>query len=352
MGCCQGTHGGEPYAPSAKCVPSGPYVIVDEENLSSDDVDFKTKAVRRKGLVPIEQEESAEEYWRRVTAGRPSQAALGCPPTLVIMYGTPGCGKSRALEDIVKKLGWSRTDCVHLDPDALRYYSKEYRLCLSGVHASKLPEVKEKHGSTITPAKWQSPDGQFTEDGYTVDVGGKPHFPALAMAALRSQDIVRSRMLWPHKSQEMTEDTLVDRALIKGYNVVYDTMGNEPNKFLRELLRRARSQHPYKAVVCGCFAPWAAVEARCISRATKEGRHAALPFVRKNHNLIFPRDLCERDEKDPSKEPPEKLKDGEIDTTHHYRFTEELLPGDERHLYDNSGTSIQLYLSDVIPEAS
>ena len=57
---------------------------------------------------------------------------------------------------------------------------------------------------------------------------------------------------------EMT-DAFVDRALLAGYHVVYDTMGNEPNKFMHELLRRARdlSGHSWKVVVCGCGSRYA-----------------------------------------------------------------------------------------------
>lgn len=126
-------------------------------------------------------------------------------------------------------------------------------------------------------------------------------------------------------------------------------MGNEPNKFLRELMRRARSQHAYRVVVCGCFAPWASVEARCRSRATQEGRHAAIDFVRMQHNVIFPRDLAEKVPKGAT-ELPEPLAEGKVDTTHHLKFTEELLPGDERYLFDNGGEEIRLHLHDVIVE--
>ena len=41
--------------------------------------------------------------------------------------------------------GWVATDYVELNPDALRPYSKEYRLCLSGAHAAKLDSVQEKY---------------------------------------------------------------------------------------------------------------------------------------------------------------------------------------------------------------
>ena len=189
-------------APVARALP---YLIVDEADVSSDAIDRKTKEVTRTGLVPISTNHEADRYWVRQTEGRPSGAALGRPPTLVIMYGTPGSGKSRALRALIATLGWRPSDYVHLDPDELRYYSEEYRLCLSGAHASKLPEVQQAYGASLRPATWHSPDGQFTQEGFTVDVDGRPHFPVLAMAALRSQDIVRSKMLYGPKVVEMTD---------------------------------------------------------------------------------------------------------------------------------------------------
>ena len=270
----------------AKLAADGPYLIVDEHDLASDAIDRKTKEVKRNGLVPIAAGDEAEMYWQAKTVGRKSKAERGSEPVLVIMYGTPGCGKSRALKAVVEQLGWIEGDYVHLDPDECRLYSREYRLCLSGAHAALLPEVKERFGDSLRPAVWRSPVGGFTEEGFTVDVGGVPHFPALAMAALRSQDIVRSKMLYGPKVVEMT-DALVDRALCAGYNIVYDTMGNEPNKFLRGLMRRARSQHAYRIVVCGCYAPWPMIEKRITARATKEGRHAAIDFVKMNHNGAY-----------------------------------------------------------------
>ena len=63
----------------------------------------------------------------------------------------------------------------------------------------------------------------------------------LVPAVLRSAFLGRKKMLWGHKVVEMT-DAFVDRALTAGYNVVYDTMGNEPNRFLRELMRRLVQQ--------------------------------------------------------------------------------------------------------------
>ena len=42
---------------------------------------------------------------------------------------------------------WVTTDYVELNPDALRPYSKEYRLCLCGAHAAKL-ENWRAHGQT------------------------------------------------------------------------------------------------------------------------------------------------------------------------------------------------------------
>merc|ERR1711924_287201 len=144
--------------------------------------------------------------------------------------------------------GWSQDQFVWMDPDACRTFAREYRKCLCGAHAAELPGVRARFGEKITPVTWVSPDGLFREQGYTVD----GHFLAVANSALRSQFLVRKKMLRGYKVKEMT-DAFVDRAFVAGYNVIYDTMGNEPNRFLRELMRRARSQHNYQVVVCGCY---------------------------------------------------------------------------------------------------
>jgi len=239
----------------------GPYLIVDHKDLASDKIKFnketKEKTVERAGLVKIAAGGDFDKYWQAKVAGRKTKEERATEPVLVIMYGTPGSGKSRAVKEVVKRLGWEESDFVHVDPDEMRYFSEEYRLCLSGAHAAQLPEVREKYGDSLRPAVWRSKVGGFTQEGFTVDVDGKPHFPVLAMAALRSQPFVRDHQLWGHKVLEMRDGNFVDRALLRGYHLVYDTMGNEPNKFLRELMRRARdlSGHQYRVVVCGCYAP-------------------------------------------------------------------------------------------------
>ena len=95
----------------------------------------------------------------------------------------------------------------------------------------------------------------------------------------------------------------------------------------------------------GLLAQWAAVEARCRERARKEGRYADIGWVRAQHDRIFPRDLCESDGHEWL-----RLGEGEIDTTHHHKFAPELVPGDERFLFDNSNIEPKLALHDVIPE--
>jgi len=105
-------------------------LVVDEEDAAKE-------------AVPVEPSVAAEaeQYWARVTVGTAPEAA----PRLVIMYGTPGCGKSRVLRRFLRERGWAAEQFVHLDPDALRYYSKEYRLCLCGAHAARLDSVKARN---------------------------------------------------------------------------------------------------------------------------------------------------------------------------------------------------------------
>ena len=301
-------------APSPSGKPA--YVIVDVENAAGP-IGFGKE--RRDGLLPInESENNAAEYWREVTSGR---VAGQSHPWLVVMYGTPGSGKSRALDALCEDKGWTEGDFVHLDPDALRMYSAEYRSCLSGAYAAKLPSVQAEFGDRLVPTVWRSSDGRFSEDGYTID--GK--FAALANSAIRSQGIIRKAMLWPHKQGPEMCDALTDQAYKLGYNIVYDTMGNEPNRFLRDLMGRARSQHEYKVIVCGCYAPWEAVKQRSAARAEREGRHVAEDFTYKEHAAMWPRAVAG------------EVPDGAIDTTHHDKFEVELRPGDERYLFDNSG---------------
>ena len=302
-------------------------------------VDFDNEAKPDGGAVPLEKDMGdAELFWEDITKGR-KPAAPGTRPVLVIMYGPPGSGKGKALAALYARNGWRADRFVHLDPDACRVYCREYRLGISGAHASKLESVQREYGEQLTATPWISPDGRFREEGFSVDGA----FLALKNATLRSQFLVREKMLWGHKVTQLSDEKFVDRALIRGYDCIYDTMGNEPNKFLRELMRRARSQHDYRVVVCGCYAPWETVRERGRDRAAKEGRHLDEAFAKVNFDVMFP--------------------DGQIDTTHHDKFAMpaeekylpggELRPGDERYLYDNSGHGVvpSLFRHDVTPEA-
>ena len=295
--------------------------------------DLEGEATPAGGAVPVEEDVSDSElYWDAISAGR-KPAAPGARPLLVIMYGPPGSGKTQALEALRARNGWSADRFVHLDPDACRMYCREYRLGISGAHAAKLESVQREYGERLTPTVWVSPDGKFREEGVTVDGA----FLALKNATLRSQHVVRKKMLWGHKVTEMSEASFVDRALIRGYDCIYDTMGNEPNRFLRELMRRARSQHDYRVVVCGCYAPWEAVQRRGRERAAKSGRHLDEAFARREFDNMFPKAA-------------EMAAAGRIDTTHHDKFAApveekylpapfaggELRPADERYLFDNS----------------
>ena len=309
-------------------------------------VDTEGEAGPKGGALPIDEDMSdAERYYEQVTKNKKPPTS-GVQPTLVIMYGPPGSGKTRVLEQLYQVMGRSKDDFVHLDPDRCREFSREYRKSVSGAHAAALESVKKAYGDRLKPTEWTSADGQFKEQGYTVD--GK--YLALANAALRSQFLVRKKMIWGHKVVEMT-DAFTDRALKEGYNVVYDTMGNEPNRFLRELMRRARSCHEYQVVVCGCYAPWKATRERTEKRTLASGRHVDESFAWKEYQAMFPKAA-----------EGEGLPDGEVDTTHHERFAEpdndkykpapfatgELKPGDVRYLFDNSGEAPRLHKRDAV----
>jgi hypothetical protein len=282
-------------------------------------VDLSGAATQLGGAIKIVEDlEDAEKYYDDVTKGRvPPQKPHR--PRLIIMYGPPGCGKSYALKELYRLKGWSQEEFVHLDPDECRMYCHEYRLCISGAHAAKLQSVQEEYGDRLKPTKWISPDGQFQEDGLTVD----GHYLALSSATMRSQFLVRKKMLWPHKKKEMT-DAFVDRAFVAGYHVVYDTMGKEPDKFLRELMSRARANHNYQVFVCGCFAPWEMVYSRGRMRALTTGRDVNVDFVRKEFDNMFP---CAANG---------QILPGQVDRSHHDRFEKELRDGDERFLFDHS----------------
>jgi hypothetical protein len=282
-------------------------------------VDLNEAATPLGGAIDIVEDlEDAEKYYTHVTEGRvPPQKPDR--PRLIIMYGPPGCGKSYALKELYKLKVWSPEEFVHLDPDECRMYCREYRLCISGAHAAKLQSVKEEYSDRLKPNKWISPVGQFQEDGFTVD----GHYLALSSATMRSKFLVRKKMLWPHKEEKMT-DAFVDRAFVAGYHVVYDTMGKEPHKFLRELMSRARRNHNYQVFVCGCFAPLEMVYSRCRMRALETGRHVNVDFVRKEFENMFPRAANGQ------------LLPGQVDRSHHDRFEEELREGDEMFLFDHS----------------
>ena len=136
-------------------------------------------------------------------------------------------------------------------------------------------------------------------------------------------------MLWGYQVEEVT-DAFTDRAFVQGYNVLYNTMGNEPNRFLRSLMKRAREKpHGYKVVILGSYAPWDECKRRGKSRGEEHGRHVAEGFAKREYEKMFPK--------------------GECDRTHYDKFEEELLPGDERYLFDNSthNQAPQLFAHDV-----
>ena len=216
----------------------GTYIIVDKEG--------KSHPQHGSDPIPLHHESDKEVYWQYVTAGKTPPDSR---PTLIIMYGPLGSGKSWVLEQFKKE--HNLDNYVQLDPDVLRVCSKEFRLCLSGAHAAQLHSVQRTYGGRLKPTKHVFTLGEETweEDGYTVD--GK--FLALAESAIRSQPIVRQAMLWQFQREDEMTDAFTDRAFRKGYNVIYDTMGNEPNRFLHELIKRARrNNHDYKVIVLGC----------------------------------------------------------------------------------------------------
>ena len=96
------------------------------------------------------------------------------------------------LRAFLQARGWAAEEFAHLDPDALRYYSKEYRLSLCGAHAARLDSVKARFGARLRPARWRSPVGGFVEEGVVAD----GQWLALAHAGLRSTPVVRQHMLW------------------------------------------------------------------------------------------------------------------------------------------------------------
>ena len=278
------------------------FIIVDNENAS----DPKEGA----DPIPVDMKSEKEIYWDLATQEKTPPKSE--PPTLIIMYGPPGCGKSWVLKHFAEKHDLS--NYVHLDPDILRVCSKEYRMCLSGAHAANLISVKQEYGSHMVPKKliFELGSNTWTENGFAVD--GK-HL-ALASSATRSQAVVRQGMLWGHKVQEMT-DAFTDRAFKAGYNIIYDTPGNEPNRFIQTMLERARRMHKnYKVVVVGAFAPHEECVARCIHRAQKTGRYVSEAFMTRNYDIIFPNREC--------------------DLVHFNKFEQELNEGDKRYLYDNS----------------
>jgi len=144
----------------------GTYCIVDEEDTAKEQ-------------VPPEAGEEAEEYWAHV-AGHVAGAMAERHPRLVVMFGVPGCGKSRVLQHFLQERGWAKGEFVHLDPDTLRFFSKEYRLCICGAHAARLDSVKARFGGRLRAAEWRSPVGGFVEEGVQVEAAGFPAALTLA----------------------------------------------------------------------------------------------------------------------------------------------------------------------------
>ena len=102
-------------------------------------------------------------------------------------------GKSSLVRNFLSQQGLGdEGSYVELDPDSLRFYSKEYRCCLSGAHAAKLPSVRQQYGDRLMSFPWHAPIGGFSEDGIAVaGETGEPEFClALATAATRSTPIV------------------------------------------------------------------------------------------------------------------------------------------------------------------
>lgn len=263
----------------------------------------------------------AEEYFTAATANRPCGLST---PWLVIAYGPPASGKTRTLSAFLSvRLQAKETDYVHLDPDELRYFYPEYRDCLCGTHAAKLESVRAEHGERIQPREWRSPNGRFVQQGMAVD----GEFLALSTAAVRSNQLLRDKMLWgkPQKQPDGTKkwggvgdnNCFVDRALMAGYNVVFNTIGDAPDGLLKELMFRARSQHPYTIYACGAYAPFEAVQERAQKRALESGRFVADGFLQMQYKNIFP--------------------EGEGGQLAHFnKFVDQMNEGDEVYLYDNS----------------
>ena len=153
-------------------------------------------------------------------------------------------------------------------------------MCLSGAHAATLLSVQRQYEGRMEPKELEFTLGgtSWTEPGYAVE--GK-HL-SLANSALRSQPIVRAAMLWGYKVEELT-DSFTDRAFVAGYNIVYDTMGHEPNRFLKSLIERARRCHPdYKVVIVGAYAPWEECKARCLRRGMERAASCRSRLRRRN----------------------------------------------------------------------
>ena len=243
-------------------------------------VDFENEA--GSSIAP-EQGNQADQYYEAVTRDRAPQPK----PWLIIVYGPPACGKSSVVQHFVTNVAHAQSakDYVYLDPDELRYYFEEYRLSLNGVHAAKLESVRGEFKDRLQRTQWCSPYGGFMDEGVAVDGA----FLALSSSALRTNPLVREAMLWgkghkrPDGTREwppMDDSCIIDRALIEGYNVVYDTVGDAPDGLLRELIRRARSQHDYRLLVCGIYADLEVVRKRSAMRATTQGRYVCQSWPR------------------------------------------------------------------------
>ena len=249
-------------------------------------VDFENEA--GSSIAP-EQGNQADQYYEAVTRDRAPQPK----PWLIIVYGPPACGKSSVVQHFVTNVAHAQSakDYVYLDPDELRYYFEEYRHSINGVHAAKLEAVRREFGDRLQRLEWRSPSGGFTEEGAAVEGS----FLALSSSALRTNALVRQAMLWgkgqkrPDGTREwppMDDSCIIDRVLIKGYNVVYDTVGDAPDGLLRELIRRARSQHEYRLLVCGVFAELDVVKSRAAARTTFLGRHVRPPRTSVHVDLV------------------------------------------------------------------
>ena len=263
----------------------------------------------------------AEQYYKKAIENRPSALPR---PWLCIAYGPPASGKTRIMKNFVSSVIQAKdTDYVHLDIDELRHFLPDYRHCLCGTHAAKLESVRSELGERIRPREWRSPLGGFMEPGMAVD----GEFLALSTAAVRSNQLLRDKMLWgkPQKQPDGTNkwgavgdnNCFIDRALIAGYNIVYDTVGDAPDGLLKELMRRARSQHPYKIYACGVYAPLEFCQKRAEGRATASGRYVSDSFLQRQYKSIFPGGEGEQ-------------------LVHFNKFVAQLREGDEAYLYDNS----------------